>query len=93
MAMNYYSYFTKAFLRAILNFSYFLLENKKKLLQTRRGFCFSYVFFLIIISSVLYQCPKSLVLEVMVSGMDFFQNAFFVVLLFSTTLEVFDPSA
>ena len=82
MAMNYYSY--------LLTFSYFLLGTKKKLqkgLQRQRGLCFIYVFCLIIISSVLYQCPKSLVPEVMVSGMHLLQNPSFVVLLFSTAVD------
>ena len=50
--------------------------------QRQEGLCFSYLFCLIIINSVLHQCLKSLVPEVMVSGMDLFQNPAFVVLLF-----------
>ena len=75
--------------------SYFILENEKKVQderQRQKGSCFSYLFCLIIIiNSFLDQCLQGLVPEVMVSGMDLFQNLSFLVLLFSTALEVFNP--
>ena len=58
-----------------------------------QGLCFSYLFSSIIITSVLHQWPKSLVPEVVVYGFDHLQNPSFVVVTFSTALEVFTPRA
>ena len=98
--MNYCPYFTKkemkGILKTTLNFSYFLLENKKRFqegLQRPKGLCFSYLFCFIIASSVLHQCPKSLVLEVMVSSLDLFHDPSFIVVFFSAALKVFNPRA
>ena len=55
-----------------MNFSCnFLLEESIKLqdrLLKLQGLCFSYLFCAIIITSVLHQGPKSLILEVRVAG-------------------------
>jgi len=57
------------------------------------GLYFRYLFGSIIIASVLRQRPKSLVPEVMVSGLDLFQNASFVIVPFSISLESFNSRA
>ena len=57
------------------------------------GLCFSSLFCLIKITSVLHKWPKSLVHEVMVSGLDFFLNPSLVVVTLSSAMEVFNPRA
>ena len=57
------------------------------------GLCFSSLFCSIKITSVLHQWPKSLVHEVMVSGLDFFLNPSLVVVTLSSAMEVFNPRA
>ena len=58
------------------------------MLEEERGLCFSYLFCSIIITSVLHQWPNTLVDEVMVSGLNLFQNPSFVVVTLSTAMEV-----
>jgi len=59
--------------------------------KENEGLCFSYLCGSTTISSVLQQWPRSLVPEVMVSGLDLFQNPYFVFVTFSTALKVFSP--
>ena len=63
----------RVFFKALLNSSFFFPlqeEEYSKWVKKSKGLCFSYVFCLIIISRVLHKCPKSLLPEVMVSGLD-----------------------
>ena len=80
-----------------MNFScYPLLERRIKLhemLKEIQGLCLSYVFRSIIVTSVLHQWRKSVVPEVMVSGLDLFQKPSFVVVTLSVALELYKPRA
>ena len=59
-----------------------------EMLEKEIGLCFSYLFCSIVITSVLYQWPKSLVHEVMVFGLNLFMNPSFVVVTLGTAMEV-----
>lgn len=59
----------------------------------QRGLCFSCLFSSIKIRSVLHQWPKSLVLKVMTSGFDLFQNPSFEVVTSSNALKNVGPGA
>ena len=78
-----------------MNFScYLLLETRLKLQETLEkieGLCLSYVFSTTIVTSVLHQWRKNLVPEVMVSGLNLFQNPSFVVVTLSAALELSKP--
>ena len=100
--MNYYLYFTnkdrkdifKGLTQFLLIFVFLekLIKNMD-MLEKGTGLCFSSLFCSIIITTVLHQWPKSLVHDVMVSGLDFFQNPSLVVVTLSSAMEVFNPRA
>ena len=97
--MNYYFYFTnkdrKGIFKGLTQFLliFFIMDpaNALEMLEKRRGLCFSSLFCSIKITSVFHQWPQSLVHEVLVSGLDFFQNPSLVVVTLSSAMEVFNP--
>ena len=103
MAMNYYPHFTRKplksiFLKRSLNFScYFLLVQRIELQEQSKemeGLCFSYLFDSKIITKDLHEWPKCLMPEVTVSGFhDLSPESLFLVVTFSTALEVFTTGA
>lgn len=100
-----WTYFTKKdlsgiiFLKASLNSSCHFLFKEIKLheggtqekLGKTEGVCFSYLFGMIIITSLLHQWPEGWVPDIIVSGLDLFQNPSFIILTYSIWPRCSDP--